>query len=64
MNEIIIKQSKVKSIGLIILGIVMLLACVFVLAFGTIHKNVVYIIIGIIGVVFLFLVRYILLKEH
>ena len=52
MNEIIIKQSKVKSIGLIILGIVMLLACVFVLAFGTIHKNIVYIIIGIIGMVF------------
>ena len=52
MNEIIIKQSKVKSIGMVILGIVMLLASVFVLAFGTIHKNIVYIIIGIIGMGF------------
>ncbi|MBX4262370.1 hypothetical protein KTC96_06335 [Clostridium estertheticum] len=52
MNEIIIRENKMKVILLIILAIIMLVGCVFDLVIGIIKINSFYIIIGIIGTAF------------
>ncbi|MCB2356405.1 hypothetical protein [Clostridium estertheticum] len=52
MNEIIIRENKMKVILLIILAIIMLVGCVFDLVIGIIKINSFHIIIGIIGTAF------------
>lgn len=52
MNDVIVKQSKKKGIQLIVLGIIMVIASIYVLTMSIIYVEVLYIIIGTIGTVF------------
>ncbi|HHX61333.1 MAG TPA: hypothetical protein GX707_11580 [Epulopiscium sp.] len=65
MNEIVIKETKGKSIGLSLLGIIMVLNGIFVLYIGIRKMIIWYLVVGLVAIIFFgYALTYILIRTY